>query len=146
LSRTVTTPSISALLHLTNIVCVMLHSFKGGRDSQYFLGICFVERETKENFIMQNHIATSTLRKRTSKYQIEQISRCAAPGTAPLHGNWMVQRFTYTRSRFWCVSAELKLDVLREREVKESLERRLLDETRTRGELLVVPRDLITAK
>lgn len=33
-----------------------------------------------------------------------------------------------------CVTAELKMDVLREREVKDSLERQLQDEQKVRGE------------
>lgn len=35
---------------------------------------------------------------------------------------------------FLITAAELKMDVLREREVKESLERQLLDEQKIRGE------------
>lgn len=35
------------------------------------------------------------------------------------------------------VAAELKMDVLREREVKDNLERQLLDEQKMRGELFL---------
>lgn len=38
---------------------------------------------------------------------------------------------------FFLFSAELKMDVLREREMKDSLERQLMDEQKTRGKLLL---------
>lgn len=44
----------------------------------------------------------------------------------------------YLILNFILVSAELKMDVLREREEKENLERQLLEEQKIRGEFLNV--------
>lgn len=49
---------------------------------------------------------------------------------------WRVSVFTIQALKgnvYFSVAAELKMDVMRERELKESLERRLVDESRTRS-------------
>lgn len=55
----------------------------------------------------------------------------------PLLNLWYLCRENLSNELLFFVTAELKMDVLREREVKDNLERQLLDEQKMRGKKLI---------